>query len=124
MKQLRFDSMTPKPLYPEATPLYGTGKARTSDPDSSHHAARKMIDSGALGRHAAIVLAVVRRFPRLTSAELASRCELDRYQVARRLPELEAQDLVERPHLGGSVLMRTCRATGNLSATWLAKGGT
>ena len=113
MKQLRFDSMTPKPLY-------GTGKARTSDPDSSHHAARKMIDSGAARLHGEIVMEAVRKNPRLTSAELAAHCDLDRYQIARRLPDLEREGLVERPHLGGSVLMRVCTVTGNLSGTWLA----
>ncbi len=101
-------------------PLYGTGKARTTDPDSSHHAARKMIDSGGLARQAGIVLAAVRRNPRRTSAELADHCELDRYQIARRLPELEAQGLVEKVHLQGTILMRHCMATGSLAATWLA----
>ena len=122
MKQLRFDSMTPKPLYGEATPLYGTGKARSADPDSSHHAARKMIDSGDMGRQAAIVLDVVKLFPHRTSAELAAHCKLDRYQVARRLPELEDQGLVLKVHHNGTLLMKHCSVTGSLSATWRIKG--
>jgi DNA-binding MarR family transcriptional regulator len=50
-----------------------------------------------------IVLDAVRRWPGLASIELANRLSLDRYQVARRLPELESAGLVSKgePHQTG-----------------------
>lgn len=86
-------------LFPAAPPrtdsraaglLSDTPRARATDPQTSHEAAEAIKASGELGRQQAAVLALVRRFPGRTSIELAALSErrFDRYQVARRLPEL------------------------------------
>jgi hypothetical protein len=66
-----------------------TPRARRSDPITSHEAAAQMAASGAIGRQAQEVLGAVMRWPGLTSLELGARLEIDRWAVARRLPELE-----------------------------------
>jgi hypothetical protein len=71
-------------------------RSRSSDPRTSHEAADAIKASGRLASHQGIVLAAVRAFPGLTSAELALRCRLDRHEVARRLPELETAGKVRR----------------------------
>ncbi len=68
--------------------------ARNTDPDTSHQAARDLVDSGAQAQQQAQVCAAVRQYPGLTSRELAFSAALDRHMVARRLPELVADGLV------------------------------
>ena len=71
-------------------------RAATTDPGTSHAAAERLKRSGALGRQAALVLELVRRYPGHTSAELAARhadavgghWAVHRPMFARRLPEL------------------------------------
>lgn len=77
---------------------YGTRppRARRTDPDSSHVAADRAKRSGAIGAQATTTFIAVRAYPGLTSKQLAGVCPLDRYQVARRLPELERRGLVRR----------------------------
>lgn len=70
-------------------PLADTPRARRDDPITSHEAAEALRASGALGRQQLEVLAAVRRWPGLTSLELGARMEINRWAVARRLPELE-----------------------------------
>lgn len=78
-------------------------RARGADPGTSHEAASAILRSGELGRQQMIVLDAVRRWPGLASIELAGLLNLDRYQVARRLPELESAGLVSKgePHRTG-----------------------
>jgi DNA-binding MarR family transcriptional regulator len=71
-------------------------RSRRSDPSSSQRAEEKMRASGALKGQQLIALSMVRANPGRTSKELGSIGPLDRYQVARRLPELEAMNLVYR----------------------------
>jgi len=71
-------------------------RARRTDCDSSHVAADKAERDGTIGRQAAAALALVRRYPGRTSKELARLGSLDRYQLARRLPELRTAGVVER----------------------------
>lgn len=71
-------------------------RARRTDPSTSHEAAAAMLASGAIGRQAQDVLDAVRRWPGLTSLELGARMEIDRWAVARRLPELEGAGHVRR----------------------------
>jgi hypothetical protein len=71
-------------------PNVDTPRARRADPETSHEAAEAIKASGELGRQQLAVLAAVRRWPGLTSLELGARMKLDRWAVARRLPELEA----------------------------------
>ena len=70
-------------------PIIDTPRARNTDPETSHEAADAIKASGELGRQQMAVLAAVRRWPGLTSLELGARMKLDRWAVARRLPELE-----------------------------------
>jgi DNA-binding MarR family transcriptional regulator len=62
--------------------------AHRNDPVTSRIAARAMAESGALSSQQARVLEALREFPGTTSDELAQRSGLDRYLVARRLPDL------------------------------------
>lgn len=89
-------------------------RARNTDPETSHEAAAAIAASGDLGRQQAVVLEAVKRWPGLTSLELASRLRLDRYQVARRLPELER---------AGQVSKGPARRVGKRSGvTWVPHG--
>jgi hypothetical protein len=76
-----------------------SARARRSDPITSHEAAAQMAASGAIGRQAQEVFDAVLRWPGLTSLELGARLEIDRWAVARRLPELEAAGRVRRGEL-------------------------
>ena len=69
--------------------MVDTPRARNTDPETSHEAAEAIKASGELGRQQLAVLEAVRRWPGLTSLELGARMKLDRWAVARRLPELE-----------------------------------
>lgn len=87
--------------------------SRRSDPRSSHEAGERMRASGALGDQKAQAAAAVRAWPGRTSQELAEAAGLDRYMLARRLPECEDR--------AGGVRrgeMRRCSITGRLAMTW------
>ena len=84
-----------------------------NDPATSRAAERAITDSGARQTQAEQVLELVRQVSGLTSAELAAySVTLDRWQVARRLPDLEANGLVRK----GKV--RRCTCTDKHSVTW------
>jgi hypothetical protein len=107
-------SITQFPLQFSAQP-----RARESDPLSSHLAAREVKESGRLGKQQAEVLAAVKRWPGLTSAELASRMAQERgcawfslrHMVARRLPDLEPIFIVKGK-------MRRCSMTTHSAVEW------
>jgi len=89
--------------------------AARSDPATSHIAAREITMSGALDSQKRAVLDLLRiQLRPVTSAELAAAGGLDRYMVARRLPDLNRDGLVSR----GSA--RRCDSTGRLAITWSA----
>jgi len=90
--------------------------ARATDPESSHLAAEAMKISGKLGFQQRKALQLVIANPGATSAELARASDgmLDRYQVARRLPELEAAELVTKG------AMRECEVTERPCVTWFS----
>lgn len=88
--------------------------ARTTDPATSHAAAAEVTANGVRDAQAAVVLDAVRKWPDLTSAELATKINLNRYQVARRLPELRAEGLVANGPA------RECTLMHRLSLTWHA----
>jgi len=69
-------------------------RARRADPDSSHRAADHAERSGAIGRQATTAAEMVELNPGRTSLELAGIGPLDRYQLARRLNEIERGGLV------------------------------
>lgn len=87
--------------------------ARTADPSSSHEAADFIVGSGKQAQQQAQASAAVRKHPGLTSLELARATGLDRFMLARRLPELWKQGLLRRG------MVRKCSASNGRSAvTW------
>jgi hypothetical protein len=86
--------------------------AREDDPISSHLAADEVTQSGARLRQLVAVLILVCKHPGKTSLELAQ-YGLDRYIIARRLPELERSGAVER---GGFTL---CSVGGRTAIKWM-----
>jgi|ERR1700721_1866156 hypothetical protein len=91
--------------------------ARRTDPASSHYAAAEIVENRTRQSRRAAVLAFLRdQDVPLTSFELARAANLDRYAVARALPDLFHDHLVERHE------MRACRITGRQSITWRARG--
>ncbi len=86
--------------------------AANVDPVTSHFAAAEITRSGLRSCQKAAVLAGLRMYPNLTSAELAVTWALDRYLVARRLPDLMHDGLVEQGEI------RNCRVTGRKAVTW------
>ena len=86
--------------------------ARRTDPITSVQAARHMIESGKLTDQQRKALDLVKRFPNCTSDELATKGGLDRYQIARRLPELQRKGLIIR----GSE--RRSTVGGRFGTTW------
>jgi len=75
----------PKPARkrPEATRLCRRGQP------TSRAAAGALVESGDHARQQLAVLAALAAHPGSTSRQLAERANLDRYTVARRLPDLE-----------------------------------
>lgn len=95
-------------------------KARRTDPVTSHLAADHAEQAGIIGRQQEIVAELVRKHPGNTSAELAWSEDaqgLDRYAIARRLPEL-ARQTQERPALVKQGDKRICSESGRLAVTW------
>ncbi|WP_349984478.1 winged helix-turn-helix domain-containing protein [Stenotrophomonas sp. WHRI 8082] len=87
--------------------------ARNTDPDTSHEAARDLVDSRTQAQQQAQVESALRQHPGLTSRELAFSAGLDRHMVARRLPELEAEGLA----VHGAP--RICSMSRKRCQTWL-----
>lgn len=88
--------------------------ARKRDPEPSRLAAAGVTASGKREGQLLAVLALLRRHPRSTSLELSRLSQLDRYTVARRLPELEHAGLVRR------LAPRMCSAGKRLATVWEA----
>lgn len=72
------------------------GRARYTDPVTSKAAAAAVTTSGLADLQAETVLAVLTQRPGLCSLEIPDFCDLDRYQCARRLKELESRGLIRR----------------------------
>ena len=94
--------------------------ARTTDPVSSHLAAREHVESGRNESQKDEVLEMVRlafmfATKPITSRELAAMFNAERYMVARRLADLKRDHLViQSPRTE----MRKCRVSGRLAVTW------
>lgn len=86
--------------------------ARSTDPETSHLAAQHVVQSGTRAHQQHQALAAVRAFPGLTSLELAQAAHRCRFQLARRLPEIERDGLVVRGEA------RPCSVSGRAAATW------
>lgn len=106
--------MTQEPLFGRPPPRPRTRIARAVDPRTSHEAAAEVTRSGRRDRQAAQCLDAVRTWPGRTSMELARLARLDRYVVARRLPELRDAGYVV------SEAARKCEVTGRSAMTWRA----
>lgn len=71
-------------------------RARATDPASSHEAAERAEKSGRIADQQTRVLEGLRRYGPCSTATLAQLSGMDRYVVARRMPELEKLRLVRR----------------------------
>jgi hypothetical protein len=92
--------------------LVETPIARSTDPESSHRAANEITASGRRQQQIAMVINMVRKFPGMTSMELAGMTGEDRYVIARRLPEALTAGAVVKG------IQRPCSVTGKLALTW------
>lgn len=92
--------------------LVETPIARSSDPESSHRAANEITASGRRQQQIAMVIDMVRKFPGMTSMELAGMTGEDRYVLARRLPEAVTAGAIAKGQ------QRPCSVTGKLALTW------
>jgi hypothetical protein len=89
--------------------------AANADPITSHLAAEELTDSGARDAQKYAVLSALRlEIVPPTSRELSQAAKLDRYVVARRLPDLEADGWARK------VGQRKCSITDRQCVTWEA----
>lgn len=88
--------------------------AHRNDPRSSWDAGAEHTAKGYTLTHAAQVLALVRNYPGLTGAEIAalSDCQLDKYEVRRRLDNLHKLHAVRQGE------QRRCGVAERLAVTW------
>ncbi len=70
--------------------------ARTTDDATSHEAAERMVRTGELNEQCKEVLVALRKYPGLTSKELAAASGLDRHKVGRRMSDLVANDVARK----------------------------
>ena len=92
--------------------LSNTPIARNTDPESSHIAAREITYSGSRASQQIRVLEAVTNYPGNTSHELSFKIGMDRYQIARRLPELESNGFIQKGQL------RKDRINDRMVVTW------
>lgn len=89
-----------------------TPATKRHDPDTSLEAERDVTASGRRACQQELVARLVSQLPGYTSRELAELTGVDRYLIARRLPECETAGLVQR---GGR---RYLTDTGRPAVTW------
>ena len=97
-------------IFPNREPI-----ARNTDPQTSHRSATELTTSGKRDAQKARVLTAVKDHPGLTSSELARISGLDRYLVARRLPDLRNDRLVYNGQA------RECSVTRKQALTWIGR---
>jgi len=123
MTDMRIKSLfDPPATRPDISKQLGHGFERTfdsplahrADPLSSYAAGDRVLRSGRLRGQMLLVLLALRKWPDKTSAELAQLACLDRYAVARRLPNLADRGLAER---GPERICSICRCP---CVTWRA----
>ena len=91
-----------------------TPASRSSDPHTSHEAEEFINQTGIRYSQQREVLAWLKSHPGNTSKELAKISGLDRYVVARRLPEIA-------PMHAEKGEARKCAESGRQAVTWYAK---
>jgi predicted HTH transcriptional regulator len=114
-----FEDPTDEPIVPSRGFPYGKFEnkeplARSTDPSTSHAAAKAVTESGQRDSQKAKVLRALQNNPRMTSQELAGVGGFDRYMVARRLPDLERDGMVRK---AGE---RACNVSGTPAVIWEA----
>ena len=92
-------------LFPRAS--------RLTDVESSKAAEREITQSGTRFTQQVILYDLIKRKPGLTSREMTRHCSLDRYQIARRLSDLENGGVIEKGPI------RQCRLGNRIAATWM-----
>ena len=106
--------MTQSDLFSDATQRVHTiARARRTDPRSSHAAAIHVERSGKAGQQRIRCGAAVLKNPGCTSQELCEITGIDRYELARRLPELRLEMLIKNGEAD-----RICKVTGRPAMTW------
>ena len=70
--------------------------SKKNDQDTSYEAAENYDKTGKRNHHFSLILIAMSGLSPFTSAEIAAWSELDRWQVARRLPEMARAGLVAR----------------------------
>jgi hypothetical protein len=90
--------------------------ARNTDPHTSHEAAEFMQASGKRAAQQQLTATAVAQYPGLTSLELARKCKMDRYMLARRLSECEQAKQVRRGEA------KRCSVSGRTALTWWPPG--
>jgi len=88
-----------------------TPHSRSTDPEASHMAGEKITKSGKRFTQQQQVKELVQDYPGCTAPELASFCNLDRYQVNRRLSDLDDISIVKGP-------TRKCKELDSVCSTW------
>lgn len=94
-----------------------TPASHRNDPASSYEAEAFVNDSGVREKQQHMVYELVKKFPNSTADELADHSVLDRYQIGRRLKEVETAGLIERGAPRKSI------KTGRSGVTWHPKLG-
>lgn len=94
--QLNFDRFfTGTPAQPPmAAEEYLPPRSRTKDPSSSKRAESDAKRTGVMRGQRVLAMELIEKYPGRTSKQLESLGTLDRYQLARRLPELLKLKLV------------------------------
>ena len=92
---------------------YHPPASRNTDPITSYEAEHE-INKGVRSNQQETVLELVKLYPGHTSLELSKKSDLDRYQIARRLADLEYKGKV----LKGRI--RRC-SSGRRAVTWWLK---
>ncbi|MFW6340673.1 MAG: MarR family transcriptional regulator [Wenzhouxiangella sp.] len=93
------------------TTLHFPPASRRTDPQTSRGAEAEINATGERAKQQKVVLQMLHRYPGRTSRELATVTGLDRYLVARRLPELE-------PELARRGEAKRCSVGGRAAITW------
>lgn len=101
-------------IHAIAEQVPGADIARTSDPESSHDAARELTESGARVSQNDQARTFVERWPGCTADELADLTGWSRERLARRLSDLRNKGFVRQGEI------RPCRVKrGRREVTWL-----
>lgn len=93
-----------------------TPASRATDPDTSRLAEQHVNVTGKRRRQQELVFDLIKRYPNHTAQELAQYGVLDRYEIGRRVSELETAGAIER-----SSKSRPCTVTGRAAYTWHPK---